>query len=531
MSIFARFTNPIWYEAGKLSEPQQVFVATVINSYGYLREAVKDNLVNAFLFNQKSLLYKNFVVEKKPWVMQNVEFLIDEAVVGLLQSCVHPTEDLSGKLSNHFVSVLPGILGPIALADTNNRSKKTGPKILKETSYSTDPNEAFDQVLIKWKEILGIDNPDFLINIKESGLSESWDEFIIAFFNGFLMGLSRIDNEVIIERARGNASRTPKHLIPFYKYIINLTGQVVSPDGFDKAENEVIKAWHDKEISRTQNLIKVLIVDDSVFNRENLRDILQDVHDVQIVGEAGNGVDAIAQVEKLRPDVVLMDIDMPVLDGISATYEICKKYPKVRVIICTIQGSYVFMKKAMLAGAEDYFTFPIIDPEFVEVVLHGGDKGFRSKKTLKVVDSVDLKVPLSFVGESVINSINMENQSFSSSPELSWRLFYSVENNFIKFSVLFNSLAGLNVISPIDWIADFGLKTGFFLLKNDSVEFSCAKIIISLGVGVENDNTKELEWIAFCTANDLMDAVSGEEDDQESGVFSRIMTIMRLWRK
>ena len=103
-----------------------------------------------------------------------------------------------------------------------------------------------------------------------------------------------------------------------------------------------------KEIKR------ILIVDDHPTLREGLRSLLssQDVFD--IVGEAGDGHEAVALVDKLHPDLVLMDISMPRMDGIAATRKIKEKRPETKILIFSVYKTPEYIKAARDAGADGY---------------------------------------------------------------------------------------------------------------------------------------------------------------------------------
>src|SRR5689334_11625154 len=90
--------------------------------------------------------------------------------------------------------------------------------------------------------------------------------------------------------------------------------------------------------------IKVLLVDDQALFREGLRTLLSVQSGIEVVGEAANGEEAIRAVEKLRPAVVLMDLQMPVLDGVAATRHIHSAQPECKVIVLTTfdDDEYVF---------------------------------------------------------------------------------------------------------------------------------------------------------------------------------------------
>ncbi len=99
---------------------------------------------------------------------------------------------------------------------------------------------------------------------------------------------------------------------------------------------------------------RILIVDDHPTLREGLRSLLssQDVFD--IVGEAGDGLEAVALVDQLRPDLVLMDISMPRMDGIAATREIKGKRPETKILIFSVYKTPEYIKAALEAGADGY---------------------------------------------------------------------------------------------------------------------------------------------------------------------------------
>lgn len=107
----------------------------------------------------------------------------------------------------------------------------------------------------------------------------------------------------------------------------------------------------------------VLIVDDSEFMRSLLREILAD--DYEIVAEGENGVEALELYREHEPDLVMMDIVMPIRDGIEA---ITDSDPDARVIMCTSVGQEEKMKMAVKAGANGYITKPFQKPSVLEAI-------------------------------------------------------------------------------------------------------------------------------------------------------------------
>jgi pilus assembly protein CpaE len=118
--------------------------------------------------------------------------------------------------------------------------------------------------------------------------------------------------------------------------------------------------------------IRVIIVDDVSETRENVRKLLQFESDVDVVGLARTGKEAIQITQELNPDVVLMDINMPDMDGISATEAIRSQQPAVQVVILSVQSDQNYMRKAMLAGARDFLTKPPMGDELISAIRRAG---------------------------------------------------------------------------------------------------------------------------------------------------------------
>ena len=102
------------------------------------------------------------------------------------------------------------------------------------------------------------------------------------------------------------------------------------------------------------NKIRVLLVDDHSILREGLRALLSFQADIEVVGEATNGEEAIHRVGELRPDIILMDIAMPGINGLEATQQICRQYSNSRVIILSQHEDRQYVVPLLQAGASGY---------------------------------------------------------------------------------------------------------------------------------------------------------------------------------
>ncbi|VAW81057.1 BarA-associated response regulator UvrY (= GacA = SirA) [hydrothermal vent metagenome] len=103
-------------------------------------------------------------------------------------------------------------------------------------------------------------------------------------------------------------------------------------------------------------MIKVLLVDDHELVRTGIRRLLDDTSGIKVVGEADSGEEAFLQVRKLKPDVVLMDVNMPGIGGLEATRKLMQLDPSLKVIIVTIHTEEPFPTRLLEAGASGYLT-------------------------------------------------------------------------------------------------------------------------------------------------------------------------------
>ena len=134
--------------------------------------------------------------------------------------------------------------------------------------------------------------------------------------------------------------------------------------------------------------IRVLVVDDHAILREGLRAMLALYDDIQVVGEAGNGREAVEKVRALSPEVVLMDIAMPELGGLEATVEIRRASPTTRVLILTQHENKEYIYPILKAGASGYILKRALGVELVAAIraVHSGDVYLHPSIAKAVVD-------------------------------------------------------------------------------------------------------------------------------------------------
>lgn len=113
-------------------------------------------------------------------------------------------------------------------------------------------------------------------------------------------------------------------------------------------------------------MTRLVLVDDQSLIRRGLRALLKTDLELEVVGEAENGQEALSLIERLLPDVAVMDIRMPVMDGVQGTREICRRFPQTKVLVLTTFDDQEYVAQAMQAGASGYL---LKDTPFEELTL------------------------------------------------------------------------------------------------------------------------------------------------------------------
>jgi DNA-binding NarL/FixJ family response regulator len=154
-------------------------------------------------------------------------------------------------------------------------------------------------------------------------------------------------------------------------------------------------------VSQPDRPIRVLIADDQQLLRAGFRVILQSEPDIDVVGEAEDGVEAIAQARSLRPDVVLMDIRMPRLDGLSATEHLSKLPDGPRVVVLTTFDQNEYVVRALRAGAYGFLLKDAPTSRLIAAVraAAGGDSLIEPSITRRLIEQFAAGMPPSQPGQ------------------------------------------------------------------------------------------------------------------------------------
>lgn len=184
-----------------------------------------------------------------------------------------------------------------------------------------------------------------------------------------------------------------------------------------------------------EKTVSVLLAEDHTIVRQGLAKLLDAEPRIQVIGEARNGREAITKVEELKPDVVIMDIAMPLLNGIEATRQIKKKRPQTKVIILSMHSHDRFISELFTLGASGYLLKDSSGPDIIHAIESAieGDTYLSPSISRKVIeDYVSLKKTKSSREELYSKLSNREREVFQmiaegrSTKEIAEILFVSV---------------------------------------------------------------------------------------------------------
>ncbi|MGM0501117.1 MAG: response regulator [Bacillota bacterium] len=128
--------------------------------------------------------------------------------------------------------------------------------------------------------------------------------------------------------------------------------------------------------------IEVLLADDVAETRENIRKLIELEQDIVVIGEAVDGKDVIEKAKQMQPDIILMDINMPKINGIKATEIINREVPESSIVMMSVQEEQNYLRKAMMVGAREYLIKPFSDDELINIIKQVYDLDTKRAQSL-----------------------------------------------------------------------------------------------------------------------------------------------------
>ncbi len=215
--------------------------------------------------------------------------------------------------------------------------------------------------------------------------------------------------------------------------------------------------------------IRVLIADDHTLVRDGVRALLSLVSDVQVVGEASNGKEAIEKVRELAPDVVLMDLSMPVMGGLEATRRIRKEFPETRVIALTQYDDSEYVLPIIEAGACGYVTKMVAFSELASAIqaAYRGESFLSPSAASALVGEFQQKMPSAQEDKDPYQHLTDREREV---------LKLVVEGYTAK------KIADMLVVSPktVEWYKTSLMNKLNIHNKTDLIKFAIRKRVISL---------------------------------------------------
>jgi pilus assembly protein CpaE len=166
-----------------------------------------------------------------------------------------------------------------------------------------------------------------------------------------------------------------------------------------------VAALRRAEASSGREKIHVVVVDDIPQTRETVIRTLRFQEDIEVDGTATNGVQAIHLVRELQPDVVIMDVNMPDMDGIAATEIIKREVPHTQIIILTVQDDVDYIRRAMNAGARDFLAKPPVIEELVAAVQRAANLARQEREKIPPPGAISPSAPAALAGKGKIISV------------------------------------------------------------------------------------------------------------------------------
>jgi HlyD family secretion protein len=157
-------------------------------------------------------------------------------------------------------------------------------------------------------------------------------------------------------------------------------------------------------------MIRILIVDDQNIMRQGLQALLESRPDLKVVGTAGDGKSAIEQVKIFEPDIILIDIEMPKMSGITATYKICQEFPKTKVLILSGHENPKYIAQALQAGAEGYLLKHTLAEDLEQAIwsVHRGQFQIESRLLRRLLAEVSTSQLITSVEQNGSTAVSQQ---------------------------------------------------------------------------------------------------------------------------
>jgi two-component system, NarL family, response regulator LiaR len=216
--------------------------------------------------------------------------------------------------------------------------------------------------------------------------------------------------------------------------------------------------------------IKILLAEDHVVVREGTRELIQHEDDMEVVGEAGDGEEAVKLTEQTRPDVIIMDITMPKLNGIEATKQIKALFPSMTILILTAYDNDQYVSALLEAGAAGYLLKNIKGRELIDAVraVHAGESVLHPKIARKVLNrfaasgtAPEGEAVTDILSERELEVLRLAAKGLSNR-DIAAQLFLSIRTVQAHLGNVFNKL---DVGSRTEAIL-YGLRKGWFTVDD-----------------------------------------------------------------
>lgn len=213
--------------------------------------------------------------------------------------------------------------------------------------------------------------------------------------NGFVQKELKIAFDVLDNMPQSEIFIIPARLDkcqPSEERLVNIHWADIFPH-YEKGLKQILRVLVpkklDSENNYNNNKIRVLIADDHAVVRQGLRKILEEWSDMEVVGEAGDGTQAIRKVKALKPDVVLIDIEMPELTGLEAIELMKEAVPNTKVIIVSMHNKDAYVHQALSYGASGYILKAAPESELLDGIrmVHRGNIFLSSKINSKLINA------------------------------------------------------------------------------------------------------------------------------------------------